>query len=186
MIVKKQRAFATMALPPPPTDHLLITWSAMSDTTQAVLLGLFILAWSTWLGGFVAIGVVARVASRTLSRGDRIAFFRALGRSYGVVGSVALLLAYGTGGALLSQHSWDGTALAAVMIAAVLVAATVVGVVQARRMTRLRQRALTEPDGAALANLVERGARRAAVLRAGIGLLSLALVAVMALLGGTP
>ena len=62
------------------------------------------------------------------------------------------------------------------MVAAGLVAATVAGVAQARRMTRLRQDALDGSGGAELAAKVRRGARNAAVLRAAIAVLSLALL----------
>jgi hypothetical protein len=64
-----------------------------------------------------------------------------------------------------------------VLVAAALVLALAVGVVQARRMTRLRRAALAEPERPELAEQVARGAQRATVLRAAIGLLSLALIA---------
>ena len=73
----------------------------MSDTTQAVLLGVFTLASCIWVGGYVAIAVVARAAARTLEPAPRVAFFRALGRSYLLVGGPALVVALGTGGGLL-------------------------------------------------------------------------------------
>jgi len=57
-----------------------------------------------------------------------------------------------------------------------------VGVVQARRMTRLRRASLAASEDAALASGVRRGARAATLLRASIGLLSLALIALGALL----
>ncbi|HEY9390224.1 MAG TPA: hypothetical protein VIR27_10725 [Mycobacteriales bacterium] len=149
----------------------------MSDTTRAVLLGVFVLAAAVWVGGLVAIVVVARVASRTLSAGQRVAFFRGLGRSYGVVGVVALAVALATGATLLSGHPWDGARYTTVVVAAALVATTAVGIVQARRMSRLRRRALDHPDETALAEQVRRGARSAAVLRGGIALFTLVLVA---------
>ncbi|MFY9650898.1 hypothetical protein, partial [Trebonia sp.] len=58
----------------------------------------------------------------------------------------------------------------------VLVAATAAGVVQARRMTRLRRAALRDPGSAELAAKVRCGARNAVVLRASIAALSLALL----------
>lgn len=69
--------------------------------------GLEILATSVWVGGLVAIAVVPRVATRTLDPGAEVAFFRALGRTYGVVGTLALALAYGAGAALLLDRPWD-------------------------------------------------------------------------------
>ena len=63
------------------------------------------------------------------------------------------------------------------MLAAGLVAVTTAGVVQARRMTRLRQDALRDPGSAELAEKVRRGGRNAVALRAGIAALSLTLLA---------
>jgi uncharacterized membrane protein len=154
----------------------------MSDSTTRILLGVFTLASCVWVGGYVAIGVVARTASRVLEPAARVAFFRALGKSYLRVGGTALVIAIGTGAALLSQHDWDAAATAAVVVAAVLVLSLAAGVVQARQMTRLRSAAVAAPGDPALADRVRAGARRATVLRAGIGLLTLALVALGSLL----
>jgi hypothetical protein len=154
----------------------------MSDTGQGILLGIFILATSIWLGGYVAIALVSRVATGTLSGPQRVAFFRSLGRVYGIVGTVALLVALGTGAGLASGHRWDGTLVAALVLAVAAFVALLVGMVQARRMTRLRRASLAAPDDAPLAARVGRGARRAALLRALIGVLSLALLAVGVLL----
>lgn len=150
--------------------------------SHAVLLGAFSLASSIWIGGYVAIGVVARVATRTLEPGQRVAFFRGLGRSYLAVGGPALLVALGTGAGLLAGHRWDGTLIAAAVLAATLLASLAVGVMQARRMTRVRARALTAPQDPRLAGQVRSGARGAALLRAAIGLLTGALIAVGAML----
>lgn len=145
--------------------------------TNGILIGLLVLATSLWLGGLFAIAVVARVATRTLDPAARVAFFRGLGRSYAVVGTAALVLAYGAGAALLRDHGWDLTVAAAVVVAVALAAALGGGIAQARRMTRLRRRALDQPGDAALATRVRRGARRASVLRGLIGVLSLVLLA---------
>jgi hypothetical protein len=148
---------------------------------SAVLVFVALLAACVWVGGFVAIAVAARVARRELAPGAQVAFFRGLGRSYGVVGGVALAVALGCGAALLAGHGWDGTALAAVVVAVALVAVTVAGVTQARGMTRLRRRALDAGE-AALAARVRAGAARANALRAAIGALSLVLLALAAVL----
>jgi hypothetical protein len=63
-----------------------------------------------------------------------------------------------------------------------LVAALAVGVAQARRMTRIRAAALAAPDDRQLTSRVRRGAHVATLLRAAIGVLSLALIALGALL----
>jgi pantoate kinase len=141
-----------------------------------MLLFLHLLAVSVWVGGFVTIAVVTRVVRRQLPMPAQVAFFRSLGRGYGVVGGVALGVALLTGGALLSRRGWDEWAAVAVVLAVTLVLATGAGVAQARGMTRLRQRALREPQDAALTARIERNARRALVLRALIGALTVALL----------
>jgi uncharacterized membrane protein len=151
-------------------------------TLSEVLVFVTLLAGSVWVGGFVAIAVAARVASRHLQPADRVAFFRALGRSYGVVGGLALAVALVGGAVLLADHGWDGAALSSVVAAAALVLVTAAGVRQARGMTRLRQRALRDGAGGPLSERVRDGARRAAFLRAAIALLSLVLLAHAAVL----
>jgi uncharacterized membrane protein len=148
----------------------------------AVLVFVALLACSIWVGGFVAIVVVARVARAQLDRPAQIAFFRVLGRRYLVVGLSALVVALAAGVALLTQRAWDTTALVAVIVAAALVVVTLAGVAQARGMTRLRARAVRSPQDADLARRVRRGAARAVALRAGIGALTLALLALAAAL----
>ncbi|MGH3397393.1 MAG: hypothetical protein ACRDPO_22150 [Streptosporangiaceae bacterium] len=148
----------------------------MSSAAEAVLLAVFILASCIWVGGYVAIAVVARTAATVLESRQRIAFFRSLGRTYLLVGVPALLVALGTGAGLLSRHRWDGTVGAAVLAALALVSCLTVAVVQARRMTRLRRCALAAPADAGLALRVSQGARAAAVLRATIGAISLTLI----------
>lgn len=145
-------------------------------TWTALLVFVHLLAACVWVGGFVAIGVVHRVARRELDAPAGVAFFRSLGRSYGKVGGSALAVAMLTGAALLARHGWDRTAGAAALLALALVLATVAGVEQARRMTRLRQRALHEPLDPVVDALIARGARRALILRATIGTLSLVLL----------
>lgn len=154
----------------------------VAASVSPVLVFVALLAACVWVGGFVAIVVVTRVARRQLERPAQVAFFRALGRSYGIVGGSALVVALASGAVLLSDRPWDGTALAAAVVAAALVLVTGAGVAQARGMTRLRHRALREPGDAALAARVRRGALWAAILRAAIGTLSLALLALAAVL----
>lgn len=156
--------------------------TALGQPASGTLTGILVLATAVWVGGLVAIFVVARVAHRTLRPGERVAFFRGLGRTYGPVGGAALVIALGCGAALLSGRPWDGTLTAATAVAACLVAVTAGGVAQARRMTRLRHDALRNPEDAGLADRVRREAAGAAVLRAAIAALSLALIALGVLL----
>lgn len=148
----------------------------MSGAAQPILLAAFILATSVWLGGYVAIAVVARVAAVTLTSAARVALFRALGRTFLRVGVPALVIALGTGAILLHRHRLDALLAVTVVIAVALVAVLVVAVGQARRMTRLRRRALDWPEDEGLTTLVHRDARVAAALRTLLALLSLTLV----------
>lgn len=145
---------------------------------HSVVVFFTLLAGSVWLGGFITIMVVTRVARRRLDPPVQVDFFRALGRSYGVVSSLALVVALAGGGILLAGREWDRLALIAVGLVAALVISTGVGVVQARGMTRVRQAAVHEPADYALAARVRRGSVRAAALRAGIGVLSIGLLVV--------
>jgi uncharacterized membrane protein len=150
--------------------------TAMPDTVEAVTLAVLILATSIWVGGYVAIAVVARTATATLNPADRVAFFRALGRTYLRVGLTALVVALATGAVLLRGHDWDALLSVTAAVAAVLVASLAVAVVQARRMTALRRELLSSPDDATVAARVRHGARAAAMLRGVLGLLSVTLV----------
>lgn len=143
---------------------------------NAALLAVHLLASAIWVGGFVAIAVVARVARRALDPQQRIAFFRGLGRVYGIVGGVSLLVALGTGAALVHEPPSTPAELAAAATAAALLVVTAAGVRQARAMTRLRRRALAEAGDTSLAGTLRRDAHAAACLRATIGLLTVALV----------
>ena len=142
-----------------------------------VLVAVHVLAVAVWIGGLVAIFVAARVASRTLDPAARVAFFRGLGRAYGPLGGIALVVALASGAVLVDRRSWDGLLSAAAAVATGLVLVTVAGVLQARAMTRLRYRALEAPAGDELHALVARGALLAGALRGAIGLLTLALFA---------
>jgi uncharacterized membrane protein len=149
---------------------------------SGLLLFVHLLAACVWVGGFVTIAVVARVARLELAAPARVSFFRSLGRSYGVVGSAALAVALLTGGALLSRRGWDAWAVVAGLVALALVLATGAGIAQARGMTRLRQQAVDDPGDPGLAARIQRSARRARILRGLIGALTVALLAVGAAL----
>ena len=156
-----------------------ITLPSPAETTFTTVL---VLAAAVWIGGLVAIFVVARVAHSTLGAAERVTFFRGLGRAYGPVGGAALAIALASGAVLAATHPWDGQLTASTAIAAGLVAVTTAGVAQARRMTRLRQAALSHPGSPGLSAKVRQGARNAAALRATIAALSLALLALGAVI----
>lgn len=140
------------------------------------LVAVNLFAAAVWVGGFVAIGVVARAARRTLDPATRVAFFRLLGRAYGVVGGVSLLVALATGLALLPAPLSAARNAAAIALGLAVLATTAAGVQQARAMTRLRTRVLREPDDPSLARTLRRRTFAATALRAAIGLLTLALL----------
>lgn len=142
-----------------------------------VLVFLLLLAASVWVGGIVVTLIVKQVVDRRLDAVAAVAFFRDFGRRFGVVGGVALVVALATGGALLTDRGWDALAVVAIVLAAAVVVVTGVGVRQARAIGTLRDRALRVPDDRRLADELRRAARRASGLRATIGLLTLALVA---------
>lgn len=148
----------------------------MPEAVQGVLTAALVVATSIWLGGYVAIVVVARVATATLDPAGRVALFRSLGRAYLRVGIPALAVALAVGAVLLTQHGWDALATTTAALSLVLVGLLAVAVAQARRMTGLRRQALAHPEDRALAEEVQRGGRHAGLLRALLGLLSLSLV----------
>lgn len=145
----------------------------MPGALKGVLLGLLLISAAIWLGGWVTLVLVARSTTATLQRHDRVAFFKHFGRRFGIVATVALIVALVTGCVLLAAATWTLVSTVLVFAAAVLVAVLAVGVAQARRMTRLRRASLAAPDDRTLAERVTAGGRRASVLRAGIGAISL-------------
>jgi uncharacterized membrane protein len=151
--------------------------------TSAAITGLLIFASAVWVGGLVAIAVAARVATRTLDTAARVRFFRGLGRTYGVVGSTALVVVYGAGAYLVYGRPWNGQLTATAVVATALVAVTVAGIVSARRMSRLRRRLLDQPDDTDLVRAIHSGATQAGALRGLIAILSVALLALGVLVG---
>lgn len=148
----------------------------MLEVVQSILLAVLVSATSVWLGGYVAIVVVARAATATLESAGRVALFRSLGRSYLWVGSPALLIALATGAILLREHALDTLLITAIVLAAVLVALLAVAVAQARRMSRLRHHALEAGEDAHLTARIRRGGHLAGILRAMLGILTVVLV----------
>jgi hypothetical protein len=147
---------------------------------QALLVFVALLAASVWIGGLVAIAVVARIARTQLAPTDQVTFFRTLGRDYAKVGTSALVVALACGAALLAQHGADDTGRwIAVALGALVVVASLGGMRQARAMTRLRREGLGNPG---LAAQIHDGARRALAWRGAIAGLSLALLAIAAVL----
>ncbi|MDN5759863.1 MAG: hypothetical protein L0H59_15275 [Tomitella sp.] len=158
--------------------------TSLAPAAESTMFGILILTACLWIGGMVTVVFVARISSATLDPKARVAFFRAFGRAYGIFATVALLVGFVVGGVLLGSSPWTGLSTAIVVMAVALVVALAWGIVQARHMTRMRHTAAqageagivaAEAGAAAIDADVARRARSAAALRAGIGLLTLAL-----------
>lgn len=150
---------------------------------HALAVAVELLAGSVWVGGLVAIAVVARVARQQLAGPARVAFFRTLGRRYLRVGAGALVVAYLDGAALLSRGHWSATKSALVVCASLLIIVTVAGVVQARSLTRLRA-AILAGDPSLDDRCVSRRAWWAGLLRGLIAGLTFTIVALAAVVVG--
>jgi cation transport ATPase len=148
---------------------------AVTEAVRTTLVGILLLSGSVWIGGWVALITVAVSSTGTLPPPQRVAFFRKLGRIYGTVSTTALVMALVTGGILLWSMPWHPLSMWIVALAAVLVVVLAAGVVQARALTRARSAAHQEPEDAALAARIRRTAVAAGVLRASIGLISMAI-----------
>jgi hypothetical protein len=137
-----------------------------ATAVSAPLLAVNLLAGAVWVGSLAALTVVTRTARQTLEPPAQVAFFRALGRRYAIVGTGALAIAIATGAALLSDQHWTGQLTTLAALTGTLVLVTGLGMRQARRVNTLRARGTATP----------RQSRRAGLLRAAIALLTLAIV----------
>ncbi len=135
-------------------------------TTGAPIVALEILSASVWIGSLVCLAVVSRAARTVLDGPGQVAFFRAVGRRYALVGTGSLLVAIGTGLTMSwPPPTWSATIDAAVALAGLLVLATAAGMAQARTMATLRRRAMTSPADPAARAAARRGRRVATALR---------------------
>ncbi|MGH9083192.1 MAG: hypothetical protein ACRDWN_07600 [Acidimicrobiales bacterium] len=145
--------------------------------TSAPLVAVEILAACIWVGSIVCLIVVTGAARQVLDGRTQVAFFRAVGRRYAVVGTLSLVVAIGAGLALSwPPSSWSSTADAATALAGVLVLATAASMVQARTMTRLGRRAVGTPEDDGARRAVRRGRKVATALRSLMGAVTFAIV----------
>jgi uncharacterized membrane protein len=145
--------------------------------TSAPLVAVELISASIWVGGMVCLVIVAKAARGVLDESSQVAFFRAVGRRYGIVGTASLLIATAAGLALSwPPSSWSRTIDAAVVLAGVLVVATIVGMMRARAMTALRRKAITNPGDSATEGALRRGRLLANVIRRLMALMTLAIV----------
>ncbi len=126
--------------------------------TSAPLVAVELIAASIWVGSMVCVAIVAKTARGVLDESSQVAFFRAVGRRYGMVGTASLLIAIAAGLALSwPPSSWSRTTDAAAVLAGVLVVATIAGLMQARAMTALRRKLIANPRDSSTAKALRRG-----------------------------
>ncbi len=151
-------------------------------TTSAPIVALEILSASVWIGSLVCLAVVSQAARKVLEGPAQVAFFRAVGRRYAIVGTGSLLVAIGTDLAMSwPPPTWSATIDAAVALAGLLVLATTAGMAQARAMGTLRRRAMSSPAEPAARAAARRGRRVATALRLLMAADTLAIVVLAAM-----
>lgn len=140
-----------------------------------VLLGVLIIGAGMWIGGMVAVTMLAIISKRALEPAVRAAFFRRFARTYFPVFGAALVVAAIAGFLLLLERGWDGLAWAITILVVAIVIALAFGVVQARAMSRLRTEAAALGDDvpAELEHRIAVQGRSAAMLRGSLGVLSI-------------
>jgi len=145
--------------------------------TSAPLVAVELITASIWVGGMVCLAIVAKAARGVLDESSQVAFFRAVGRRYGMVGTASLLIAIAASLALsLPPSSWSRTIDAAAVLASVLVVATIAGMMQARAMTALRRKLIANTRDSSTAVALRRGRLLANGIRGLMALMTLAIV----------
>lgn len=136
-----------------------------------------LIAAAVWAGGLVFLGVAAGVARRTIPEGERIAFFRMLGRRFAMLAAASALLIAATGADMASDRlaSWSalvntsyGRILLAkiILFALALVEAAIHSLVLGPRIGALREALLASPGDATLERRLHRTAAVSGVLSA--------------------
>jgi len=149
--------------------------------TSASLVAVELIAASIWVGGMVCLAIVANAARGVLDESSQMAFFRMVGRRYGMVGTASLFIAIAAGLALSwPPSSWSGTGDAVAVLAGVLVVATSAGMLQARSMTALRRKSIAHPEDGSTAAALRRGRLLANAIRGAMALMTLAAVVLAA------
>lgn len=98
-----------------------------------------LLALSIWVGNLVALPLIVSVVRSTADADFQAVFFPRMGRTFGTVGTVGLIVAILTGAALAgSPGDWSGAVTGALVTGVVLLVVTSLAMVQAVRVGRLR------------------------------------------------
>jgi len=110
-------------------------------------------------GSLVCLALVANVARRVLDGPSQVVFFRAIGRRYGIVGTVSLLVAIGVGLARWRGHLRPGREPSTPRRPRRVLSHRdgALAMVQARAMTRLRRRGHEHADDDHALAAVRRG-----------------------------
>lgn len=145
----------------------------MSTTIDTALTLALTVSAAIWLGGYVAVVIVAATSAKALDAEARVRFFRRFGGDYLKVALPALLIAYATGWALLGRLPWSAGHTRLAVACGLLLAVLLLGIAQARDLTRLRQRLASAPEETSLATQIWSKSRAAALLRGLIGLITL-------------
>ncbi|HEU0256448.1 MAG TPA: hypothetical protein VFQ96_01260 [Microbacteriaceae bacterium] len=151
------------------------TASVYPTPLLALFLIVLLVATSVWIGGWFSLIVIARTTTATLSPQSRVAFFRHFGKVYGIASTVALVVALAFGLILLVGMPWTALSTWCAALSVFLIVVLIAGVLQARAQRRMRQQLIASPDQALQARTAT-GARAAAVLRAGLGVVSIAIL----------
>jgi uncharacterized membrane protein len=145
-----------------------------------VLVFVNVLAAMIWTGGMFAVALATAAARGTLPPAEQMRFFRALGRRYSVLSGSALVTFAVSGFALAGNpDDWTATQRTVAGLTVLTALLTVVGVINARAVQRLRAQALLEPSDVRLAVRLRRAGRSAVVLRSAIAVVTLSAVLVI-------
>ena len=110
------------------------------------LLTVHLIAFAIWVGNLVALPITVRLLRPLADPKLQAAYFPKMGRAFGIVGTAALVVAILSGAILAgAPGEWSGAVLGALVTGLVVLAITMVAMVQARRVGRLR-RALAHGD----------------------------------------
>jgi putative copper export protein len=132
---------------------------------------------AVWTGGLVFLGVVAAVARQTIPPGERIVFFRALGRRFALVALVAAtaIAATGIDMAIDRIASWSAlldTSYGRILFAKIVLFALALGeavvhsLVLGPRLGRLREALIETPDDPVLQARLRRTAAVSGIVSA--------------------